>query len=82
MGDARGTRALVEVLLAHRTLPAPDLTAAMDTAVDTGMLNPEVVIIDARRRATAAVTAAGNAEVPTMDMSGHDLSRYDRPTRP
>lgn len=79
MGDARGTRALVEVLLAHRTLPAPDLAAAMETAVTTGILNPEVVIIDARRRftpTTPSTSTAAEAQVAT----GQDLRRYDRPT--
>jgi hypothetical protein len=31
-GGAAGTRALIEVLLAHRTLPAAVLVAAMDRA--------------------------------------------------
>ena len=35
-GDAAGTRALIEVLLAHRTLPAAALIAAMDRAVSLG----------------------------------------------
>jgi len=41
------TRALVEVLLAHRTLPATVLVAAMDRAVHSGCLDPQVVLIDA-----------------------------------
>ena len=47
-GDSSGTRALVEVLLAHRTLPAPALIEAMDKAVTSGTLNPDVVLIGAR----------------------------------
>ena len=39
-GDAAGTRALIEILLAHRTLPAAALTAALDRAVDGGALDP------------------------------------------
>ena len=72
-GDAAGTRALVEVLLAHRTLPGAALTAAMATAVATGVLNPEVVIIEARRATTTAT--ATTAPVPI----GAALARYDRP---
>ena len=75
MGDARGTRALVEILLAHRTLPSPDLAAAMDTAAATGIVNPEVVVIDARRRATPTATTAPDPATPASD---RDLSRYDR----
>ncbi len=69
-GDGPGTRALVEVLLAHRTLPAHVLTEAMDRAVQAGMLNPEVVIIDARRAAAQHIAPA----VPIGQ-----LDRYDRP---
>jgi hypothetical protein len=35
-GDAAGTKALVEVLLAHRTVPTEALITAMSTAVDKG----------------------------------------------
>jgi hypothetical protein len=42
-GDAAGTRALIEVLLAHRALPA----SAMTTAVSSGVLDPQVIVIEA-----------------------------------
>jgi len=70
-GDARGTRALVEVLLAHRTLPTLALTEAMEAAVAAGILSPEVVIIEARARTTTAAAPP----VPVGDA----LARYDRP---
>lgn len=70
-GDAAGTRALIEILLAHRTVAASALIAAMTTAVQTGIVEPQLVLIEARRQTTA---------------SGHDAlvpmgawSRYDRP---
>src|SRR5690349_1587240 len=69
-GDAAGTRALIEVLLAHRTLPAKALTAAMSTAVSTGILDPQVILIDARR-------AAGGQIAPVIPIGA--LARYDRP---
>lgn len=59
------------MLLAHRTLPADALTAAMGRAVGVGVLDPQVVLIDARRESNghvAAVIAIGA------------LARYDRPT--
>ncbi|MBK6886866.1 MAG: IS21 family transposase [Tetrasphaera sp.] len=71
LGDGRGTRALVEVLLAHRTLPAAALTEAIDAAVIAGILAPEAVIIDARARAATAAAPP----VPVGDA----LARYDRP---
>ena len=68
-GDAAGTRALTEVLLGHRTLPASALTEAMDKAVSSGVLDPQAVLIDARR------LAAGPAAVIPIGA----LARYDRP---
>jgi hypothetical protein len=71
-GDAAGTRALIELLLAHRTLPRAGLEAAMRTAVDTGLIDPQVVLIHARRSAGADQPAA---VIPI----GTAWSRYDRP---
>jgi transposase len=69
-GDAAGTRALTEVLLGHRTLPADALTGAMDKAVSSGALDPQAVLIDARRLAGGPVAAV----IPIGA-----LARYDRP---
>jgi len=69
-GDAAGTRALIEVLLAHRALPAAALAAAMTAAVSSGITDPQVVVIEARRRATGQ--AAPVVPIGT-------LARYDRP---
>jgi transposase len=69
-GDADGTRALTEILLGHRTLPAAALTQAMDKAVASGALDPHVVLIDARR-------LAGGAVAPVIPIGA--LARYDRP---
>ncbi|MBA2417138.1 MAG: IS21 family transposase [Geodermatophilaceae bacterium] len=68
-GDAAGTRALIEVLLAHRTMTAGALTAAMDRAVASGCLAPEVVLIVARRDTSQVV--------PVVPIGA--LARYDRP---
>jgi transposase len=69
-GDAAGTRALIEVLLAHRILPAAALQAAMTRAVETGVLDPQAVLIDARRQ-------AGRQIAPVIPIGA--LARYDRP---
>jgi hypothetical protein len=69
-GDGAGTRALVEVLLAHRTLPAAVLITAMDRAVSSGALDPQVVLIDARRAQSVHVA-------PVIPIG--PLTRYDRP---
>lgn len=68
-GDSKGTRALIAILLAHRSMPAPALIAAMDRAVTSGCLDPETVLIDARRD-TSPLT-------PVAEIGA--LARYDRP---
>jgi transposase len=69
-GDANGTRALTEVLLGHRALPAAALIQAMDRAVASGALDPQAVLIDARR-------LAGGPVAPVIPIGA--LARYDRP---
>ncbi len=69
-GDAAGTRALIEILLAHRTMPAAALITAMDRAVASGVLDPQLVLIDARRGAADHVA-------PVVPIGA--LARYDRP---
>jgi len=69
-GDAAGTRALIEVLLAHRRLPAAALQTAMEAALAADTLDPQVVLISARHTThdhAAAVIPIGA------------LTRYDRP---
>ena len=61
---------MVEVLLAHRTLHAHLLVAAMDHAVATGCFDPQVVLIDARRNQGAHIA-------PVIPIAA--LTRYDRP---
>jgi hypothetical protein len=55
LGDAAGARALIEVLLAHRTLPAAALTAAMSTAISASVLDP---------RSSSSMPAARRAARP------------------
>lgn len=69
-GDQAGTRALVEILLAHRAMPANALTAAMDRAVASRCLDPQIVLIDARRHLAAHAA-------PVVPIGA--LARYDRP---
>jgi transposase len=68
-GDGAGTRALIAILLAHRTMPATALRAAMDRAVASGCLDPESVLIDARRDTSPLA--------PVVPIGA--LARYDRP---
>jgi hypothetical protein len=68
-GDAADTRALIEILLAHRTMPAASLIGAIDRASASGCLDPQVVLIDARRDSSQVA--------PVVPIGA--LARYDRP---
>jgi hypothetical protein len=70
-GDAKGTRALIEVLLAHRHLPADALVAAMAKAVRAGVTDPAVVLVEARRLA--------DGKPPAEVIPIGALARFDRP---
>src|SRR6266851_7905749 len=58
-GDAAGTRALIEVLLLHRRMPAGQVTAGISAALAAGSCSPDVVAIEARKH--AAGQAGGQA---------------------
>src|SRR6266540_630456 len=80
LGDQAGTRALVEILLAHRSLPAEAIRTALRACVDIGALDPDVVIVEARRAAAshgAAVVPIGDALAPLRPATADD-----RPLRP
>jgi transposase len=70
LGDAQGTKILIEVLLAQRRLGAAALTAGMTRALAVGSVDPAVVVIEARRATMASV-------VPIVARAS--LARYDRP---
>jgi transposase len=70
LGDQAGTRALVEVLLAHRVLPADAVRAGIVASLSVGVVDPDVVIVEARR--------AGQ-DRPTVVVPIGSLGRYDRP---
>jgi transposase len=56
LGDAAGTRALIEVLLAHRHVEHEILVAGMNAALVAGSVDPAVVLVEARRSAENAKT--------------------------
>jgi len=69
-GDQEGTKAFIQVLLAHRQTDRDSLIQAMERAVASGALDPQAVIIDARR--VKEVELAPIIPFKT-------LTRYDRP---
>ena len=75
LGDAPGTRALIEVLLGHRHLPAVAVIEGIRRALQAGSVNPEVVLVEARQAADT-----DTAQVAPIGMRSQTLARYDRPT--
>lgn len=80
LGDAAGTRALIEVLLLHRGLPFIALHAALDAVERVGSADPALVAIEARRIAdgrgqTASTTDPGERRGwsrPVPALAGYD----------
>jgi transposase len=70
LGDQAGTRALVEVLLAHRSLPAEAVRAGLRACVTIDVADPAIVVVEARR-------AAGDRQATVVPIGA--LARYDRP---
>ena len=71
LGDRDGTRALIEILLLHRSVPADALVTGMRRALTAGSIDATVIAIEARRAAEAIVA--------TVVPIGEGLSRFDRP---
>lgn len=71
LGDRDGTRALIEVLLLHRSVTAERVTAGIEAALGVGSVDPAVVAIEARR----IVEDTAMVVMPI----GEGLNRFDRP---
>ncbi|MET3770367.1 hypothetical protein ABIB15_003077 [Marisediminicola sp. UYEF4] len=48
-GDAGGTRAIIDVLLLHRSMAAEDVIAGITAALSVGAVTADVVAVEARR---------------------------------
>lgn len=68
-GDSDGTRALIEVLLLHRHLPAPAVIAGIRAGLAVGSTSPELVAVEARRATTAGREGPGSQH---HDDQGHE----------
>jgi hypothetical protein len=86
-GDAAGTRALIEVLLLHRRMPAEAVLAGITAALDAGAASPELVAIEARKASQAAAdlpagpAAQGPAEAAPPSLApGHDDASHGQAT--
>jgi Transposase and inactivated derivatives len=56
-GDAEGTRALIQVLLLHRSMTHEHVVAGIATALAAGALTPDAVAVEARKAAQTAEAA-------------------------
>jgi Mu transposase-like protein len=65
-GDAAGTRALIEVLLLHRRMSAPQVIAGITAALAAGSCSPDVVAVEARKHAPAGPDPAAGAAWPAI----------------
>ncbi len=82
LGDGAGTRALIEVLLLHRRLPAGSVTAGIEAALQAGTCAPDVVAVEARKHAAGARAAAGQAPGPAPRRSRSAVITLPRRTAP
>jgi hypothetical protein len=71
LGDQAGTRALIDVLLAHRRLPTEPIIEALAAANTAGIIDPAVITVEARRHT--------DQRPPTAVVPIGALGRYDRP---
>jgi hypothetical protein len=87
LGDGPGTRALVGVLLLHRTMPAAAVVAGIDAALAIPSFDPDLVAVEARRSTLIATTPApvplpAALPAPVAALAGHQrpapsLAGYD-----
>ena len=65
-GDAAGTRALIEVLLLHRSMRASDVVAGLEAALQVGAVTADVVAVEARQAAIIDASTTTPAPVPAL----------------
>jgi len=73
LGDQQGTRAMIEVLLAHRYLPAEAIRSGIQACLTVGVVDPQVVVVEARRFNQTCPDDAVVVPIGT-------LTQFDRPT--
>jgi transposase len=76
LGDGAGTRALVGVLLLHRTLPTQAVLAGLDAAVAIGSFDPDLVAVEARR---AMLTGVAPPPVVVLPATANPAAATERP---
>jgi transposase len=78
LGERDGTKAFIEVLLAHRTMPADAVIFGMNAALAVASVDPAVVLIEARKATEGSTVAAlPIGELARFDRPKPTLNRYD-----
>jgi len=75
LGDAAGTRALIGVLLLHRTMPSPALEAGMHAALRIGNYEADLVAVEARRASLGPSTPPVPVPVPATASTAAGVRR-------
>lgn len=70
LGDRDGTKALIDVLLGHRTIASQAIVAGLTAALAAGVVDAQVVLIEARR-------SAENTDARVIPIGTH--RSFDRP---
>ena len=78
LGDAAGTRELIDVLLLHRSMDAADIEAGLTAAVSVGAVSADVVAVEARLAAAAAGGASCGRHL--VEQPHADGPHDDKPT--
>lgn len=80
-GDAGGTRALIDVLLLHRSMAAEDVIAGITAALTVGAVTADVVAVEARRHQSLNEATSGFAD-ESLGGSGLDRHRVEHARGP
>jgi len=75
LGDGPGTRALVGVLLLHRTMPAAAVVAGIDAALAMSSFDADLAAVEARRSMLSQIPSAPVPLPPTAGV----IAAIDRP---
>lgn len=78
LGDAGGTRALIDVLLLGRTMAPEALVAGMNATLSAGICDPDVVAVEARRSERPVSTVSSPITHPErLERQAPSLEGYD-----
>jgi transposase len=79
LGDRDGTKAIIELLLAQRTIPTEAISTAITLMLAADVVDPAVVIVEARRQreATLAAVIPIEATLAAFDRPAPTLDHYD-----